>query len=69
VSVQEALELYTVNAARIAFQESDRGSLQVGKLGDFVVLGEDPFEVEPGHIKDVGVEMTVIGGDVVHPPG
>jgi predicted amidohydrolase YtcJ len=33
------------------------------------VLAEDPFEVEPGHIKDVGVEMTVIGGDVVHPPG
>jgi predicted amidohydrolase YtcJ len=69
VSVQEALELYTVNAARIAFQELDRGSLQVGKLGDFVVLGEDPFEVDPGHIKDIAVEMTVLGGDVVHPPG
>jgi len=69
VTVQEALELYTVNAARIAFQESDRGSLQVGKLGDFVVLSEDPFEVDPGHIKDIPVEMTVIGGDVVHSPG
>jgi predicted amidohydrolase YtcJ len=68
VSVQEALELYTVNAARIAFQESDRGSLRVGKLGDFVVLGADPFEVDPGHIKDIGVEMTVIGGEVVYPP-
>jgi predicted amidohydrolase YtcJ len=67
VSVQEALELYTVNAARIAFQESDRGSLHVGKLGDFVMLGEDPFEVDPGRIKDIGVEMTVIGGDVVYP--
>jgi hypothetical protein len=69
VSVQEALELYTINAARIAFQESDRGSLQVGKLGDFVVLGEDPFEVDPGHIQDIPVEMTVIGGEVVYPPG
>lgn len=68
VSVQEALELYTVNAARIAFQELDRGSLQVGKLGDFVVLGKDPFEVNPGRIKDMAVEMTVIGGDVVYPP-
>ena len=66
VSLQEALEVYTINAARIAFQERDKGSLEVGKLGDFVVLGEDPFEVDPGHIKDIPVEMTVIGGDVVY---
>jgi predicted amidohydrolase YtcJ len=66
VSVQEGLELYTINAAHIAFQETDRGSLEVGKLGDFVVLAEDPFEVEPGHIKHISVEMTVIGGDIVY---
>jgi predicted amidohydrolase YtcJ len=66
VSVQEGLELYTLNAARIAFEEHDKGSLEVGKLGDFVVLEEDPFEVEPGLIKDVSVEMTVIGGEVVY---
>jgi len=66
VGVQQALELYTINAARIAFQETDRGSLEVGKLGDFVVLGGDPFEVDPGHIKDIPVEMTVIGGDIVY---
>jgi predicted amidohydrolase YtcJ len=69
VSVQEALELYTINGAFIAFQETDRGSLEVGKLGDFVVLDEDPFEVDRGRIKDIAVEMTVIGGDVVYPPG
>ncbi len=66
MSVQEGLALYTINAARIAFQEGDRGSLEVGKLGDFVVLAEDPFEVDPGHIVDIPVEMTVIGGDVVY---
>jgi predicted amidohydrolase YtcJ len=65
VNVQEALELYTINGARIAFQENDRGSLQVGKLGDLVVLAEDPFEVDPIHIKDISVEMTVIGGEIV----
>jgi predicted amidohydrolase YtcJ len=69
VSVQEGLELYTINAARIAFQEVDRGSLEVGKLGDFVVLAEDPFEVDPGQIKDIPVEMTVIGGDIVYQVG
>jgi predicted amidohydrolase YtcJ len=67
VSVQEALELYTINAARIAFQETDKGSLETGKLGDFVVLSEDPFDMDPTRIKDIPVEMTVIGGDIMYP--
>ncbi len=66
VGVQEALELYTINAARISFQETDRGSLEVNKLADFVVLAEDPFEADPSHIKDIPIEMTIIGGDVVY---
>jgi hypothetical protein len=66
VSVQEALKLYTINAARIAFQEEDRGSLEVGKLGDLVVLGADPFEIEPERLLEIPVEMTVIGGEVVY---
>jgi predicted amidohydrolase YtcJ len=65
VSVHEALQLYTINAARIAFQEDDRGSLEVGKLGDLVVLAEDPYQVDPREIKDIAVEMTVVGGDIV----
>ncbi|HEY77279.1 MAG TPA: amidohydrolase family protein [Thermoflexia bacterium] len=66
VSVQEGLELYTINAARIAFQEADRGSLEVGKLGDLVVLAADPFRVDPGEIKEIPIEMTVIGGEIVY---
>jgi predicted amidohydrolase YtcJ len=66
VSVQEGLELYTLNAARIGFEEHDKGSLEAGKLGDFVVLAQDPFRVEPGHIKDIPVEITVVGGNVVY---
>jgi predicted amidohydrolase YtcJ len=66
VSVQKALELYTINAARIAFEERNKGFLQVGKLGDFVVLGQDPFEVEPNRIKDIPVEMTVVGGETAY---
>jgi predicted amidohydrolase YtcJ len=65
-SVQEAMELYTINAARIAFQEDSRGSLEVGKLGDFVVLAQNPFEVDREKIKDIPVDMTVIGGDIVY---
>jgi predicted amidohydrolase YtcJ len=65
VSLQEGLELYTINAACIAFEEQNKGSLEVGKLGDFVVLAQDPFEIDPSYILDVAVEMTVIGGEVV----
>lgn len=66
VTVYEALQLYTINAAGIAFQEQDRGSLEVGKLGDLVVLAEDPHAVDPREIKDIPVEMTVVGGDIVY---
>ncbi len=66
VSVQEGLELYTINAARIAFEEHDKGSLETGKLGDLVVLDDDPFETDPAAIKDIPVEMTIVGGQVVY---
>ena len=66
VSVHEAMQLYTINAARIAFKEHDRGSLEVGKLGDLVVLAADPYDVDPREIKDIPVEMTVVGGKLVY---
>jgi hypothetical protein len=52
--------LYTINATRIGFEEQDKGSLEVGKLGDMVVLSRDPFGVEPSHIKEIPVDMTFL---------
>ncbi len=66
VAVQEALELYTINAAWIGFQEQDRGSLEVSKLAGFAVLGQDLFDVIVEQIKDFTVEMTVMGSDMVY---
>jgi predicted amidohydrolase YtcJ len=66
VGVYDAMELYTINAARIAFQENDRGSLEIGKLGDLVILAENPFEVDQRTIKDIKIEKTVIGGKIVY---
>ena len=66
IGVQDALALYTINAARIAFEEAEKGSLEPGKLGDLVVLARDPFAVEPDRIVEIPVEMTVIGGKVVY---
>jgi len=36
----------------------------VGKLADIAVLPEDPFEVQPEKIKDLKVEMTIVGGEI-----
>ena len=65
ISVEQALKAYTVNAAYASFEEKDKGSLEVGKLGDFVLLGEDLRTIAPEKIKDVKIVMTVVGGKVV----
>jgi predicted amidohydrolase YtcJ len=66
VSVHQALQLYTINAARIGFNEGDRGSLEIGKLGDLVVLADDPHEADPRKIKDIPVVMTIVEGQIVY---
>jgi predicted amidohydrolase YtcJ len=65
IGVAEALHCCTLAGARLAFQEHDRGSLAVGKLGDFVLLSADPHIVNPGVIQDSPVLATVVGGSVV----
>jgi len=64
LSVEEALHLYTVNAAFSSFEENLKGSIENGKLADLVVLSDDPFTVEAEKIKDISVLMTIIGGQI-----
>ena len=65
ITVEQALKAYTLNAAYASFEEKEKGSLEVGKLGDFVLLGEDIRKIAPEKIKDVKIVMTVVGGKVV----
>jgi predicted amidohydrolase YtcJ len=60
----EALQLYTVNGARAAFEEADKGSLAAGKFADLVVLAEDPLTVPPTALAQIPVELTMVGGVV-----
>jgi hypothetical protein len=66
ISVAEAIEAYTLSAAHAGFQEQDRGSLEPGKLADFVVLSRDILaDGERNHIADARVLATIVGGKIV----
>ena len=66
LTVMEAIQLYTTHSAYAGFEEGLKGSIEAGKLADFVVLHEDPFEVPVDGLKEIQVKTTVIGGQVVH---
>lgn len=66
ITVEEALRAYTSGSAYAEFKEGEKGVVGVGKLADLTVLAENPLEVEPERIKDIGVDATIVGGRVVY---
>jgi predicted amidohydrolase YtcJ len=66
VTVNEALRINTWNGAYNSHEESIKGSITSGKLADFVVLAEDPHQVDPGKILDIKIYRTVTGGETVY---
>jgi hypothetical protein len=67
ITVEDALRIYTVNAAYASFEESIKGSIETGKLADITVLSRDPRAVPPNEIEKIAVQMTIVGGRVVYP--
>ena len=65
ISVEEAICAGTINGAYASFEENIKGSLEVGKLADLVVLGQDPTRVEPAALMNIPVERTMVGGNWV----
>jgi len=66
ISLEKAIEGYTINAAYASFKENSKGSIEVGKLADIIVLSENLFEVPANKVKDVEVLLTVVGGKEVY---
>jgi len=62
LTVQEALEAYTIAPAFAAFEESWKGRLSPGYVADLVVLSHDLFAIDPSVIRDVHVVRTMVGG-------
>jgi predicted amidohydrolase YtcJ len=66
VSVQQALTMHTLGPAYFTFDEKTQGSIEPGKVADFVVLSANPMTIDPERIQDVVVERTIIGGREVY---
>jgi predicted amidohydrolase YtcJ len=66
ITVAEAIEGYTLGAAYAQFAEKEKGSITPGKLADLVMLSDDVLRIDPAAIKDVKVQMTMVGGKVVY---
>jgi hypothetical protein len=66
ITVDQALQVTTINSAYASFEEKVKGSIESGKLADYVLLGKDPHDTEPDRIKEIPVVRTVVGGRTMH---
>lgn len=62
ISVEEAIRVGTINGAYASYEEGLKGSIEPGKLADLVVLGRDPFKVDPSQLINIPIERTMAGG-------
>ncbi len=66
ITMEEALKTYTINAAYGAFEEQVKGSIEVGKLADLVILDKNPLKVPKDKIRDIQVVETIIRGETIY---
>jgi len=66
ITVDQALQAYTINAAYASFDEKIKGSLEEGKLADFVILSDNLFTIRPQRIREVEVLATYVDGKRVN---
>ena len=66
ITIEEAIQAYTLNTAYAAFEESIKGSITVGKLADYLIVSDNLLTMDPDNIKDVTVLTTIVGGKVVY---
>ncbi|HVH85619.1 MAG TPA: amidohydrolase [Terriglobales bacterium] len=66
ISIEEAIEAYTLGSAYAEFQDKEKGSITPGKLADLVLVSDNLLKIDPRAIRDAKVEMTMVGGKIVY---
>ena len=66
IGLELAFRAITIDAAWQNFEEDVKGSIEVGKLADFVVLESDPYAGDVLSVKDIAVQETIVGGKTVY---
>ncbi len=66
ITVEQALQCYTLNAARSAFSEKHLGTIEPGKLADMVILSQDVLTIPPDDIADTAALVTIVDGRIVY---
>ena len=66
ITLDQALKICTMHGAYASHEEHVKGSIAEGKLGDFVLLAESPYDVDPDRIKEIRIVRTVVGGRTVY---
>ena len=62
ITIKQALRMCTYNGYYISFDEKERGSLEVGKIADMVILSNNPYSIASEDIKNLKVEQTILNG-------
>jgi predicted amidohydrolase YtcJ len=62
ITVDQAMRICTMNGAYASFEENLKGSITAGKLADFVILADDPHDIDADEIKNIEIVRTVVGG-------
>jgi predicted amidohydrolase YtcJ len=66
ISVEQALQTYTLGSATLQFEDDSYGSIKVGKKGDIVILSADPRQIDPEQLETIKVDYTIIEGKVAY---
>ena len=66
VSVKDAIKSYTFGTAYWNFDDQQRGSLEIGKVADMVILSGNLLTIDPDRIREIQVEKTIVAGTVLY---
>lgn len=66
LSIDEAVRLFTINAAYQSFEENIKGTLEIGKYADITGLEKNIYNIPKDEIKDVKISFTMVNGEIVY---